>query len=296
MLRFGEFCLDLGSAELRTAAGPVRLQQQPQRVLRVLLERHGELVTRAELKRLVWGAVEKGDLDQRLNFCIKHVRAALGDRADTPRFLETLPRRGYRFIARLEPAAAAAPPRPAGRGRATWRRLGAVAAALLSLSLPLAAPPSNESRTRLAVLPFQGLLGTARDELSDGLTEETINGLGRLSPERLGVIARTSAMAYKGAAKPLRQVGRELGVSHVLEGSVCRARGRIHVEAKLSRVNDQSQLWAERYFVDGDDLLQLQSQVAERIASSLRERLLPTAAATATPPARAPASVDTVGA
>jgi TolB-like protein/DNA-binding winged helix-turn-helix (wHTH) protein len=291
VVRFGEFCLDSCTGELRTAAGPRRLQQQPLRVLRALLERRGELVAREELKRLVWGAALSGDLDQRLNFCIKQVRAALGDRADAPRFVETLPRRGYRFIAPIETVAL---PPPAGEAHRPWRsHARRLAAALAVASLLGPAPPGRDrahdapSRTLLAVLPFEGQPGASSDALSDGLTEETINGLGRLSPERLGVIARSSAMAYKGGAKPLGQVGRELGVSHVVEGSVCRAGRRLQIDAKLLRVDDQSQLWAERYELEDEDVLQLQSLIAARIASSVREHLMP--AATAAP-------ADTVGA
>jgi TolB-like protein/DNA-binding winged helix-turn-helix (wHTH) protein len=275
----------------------VKLQRQPQRVLRALLKRHGELVSREELKRLVWGDGASADLDQRLNFCIKQVRAALGDRASAPHFVQTLPRRGYRFIAPIEPVVEAKPSRPTSRRAAL--RLAPLVAALVCASLlgpshvARSRAPEAPHRTLVAVLPFENALGdAAEDDLSDGLTEETINGLGRLSPERLGVIARSSAMTYKGAAKPLRQVGRELGVSHVLEGSVCRAGRRVRVLAKLVRVDDQSQLWAESYELAGDDLLQLQNHVAARIASSLREQLVPALAT----PARATPPAETVGA
>ena len=294
VFRFGEFSFDERTGELRTAAGPLRLQQQPRRVLLELLRRRGELVSRGELKRLAWRGGAAAELDQRLNFCIKQVRAALGDRAGAPCFVETLPRRGYRFIAPLEPEAPAQAPRQL-RGARKRGLLAPLAAALLSAwllgpSQPAPRPAADTPpRTLVAVLPFHNALGVAEDAFSNGLMEETINGLGRLSPERLGVIARSSAMPYKGAAKPLREVGRELGVSHVLEGSVCRAGSRVRVLAKLVRVGDQSQLWAETYELLADDPLQLQNQVAARIASSLRERLVAA-------PARPSAPAETVGA
>jgi TolB-like protein/DNA-binding winged helix-turn-helix (wHTH) protein len=292
VFRFGEFSFDQRTGVVRTAAGPLQLQPRPSRVLRELLLRKGELVSREELQRLVWRDGTPAELDQRLNFCIKQVRTALGDRAGAPRFVETLPRRGYRFVAPLEPIAAPEP-------RATQgRRLAPLAAALLSAALlgPPQPPSPNPARTLVAVLPFESAPGAEQEAFSDGLTEETINGLGRLSPERLGVIARSSAMPYKGAAKPLPQVGRELGVSHVVEGSVCRAGLRVRVAAKLVRVGDQSQLWAETYELPGDDPLQLQNLVAARIASSLRARLVaaPAAAAGTTPRPSEPA--ETVGA
>jgi TolB-like protein len=211
--------------------------------------------------------------------------------------VETLPRRGYRFIAPVEPVLETKP-LLAPATRAAWRRLFApLAAALVSASLlgpsHVSSAPDTPPRMLVAVLPFENQLGDgAEKSLSDGLTEETINGLGQLFPERLGVIARSAAMAYKNAAKPLRQVGRELGVSHVVEGSVCRAGKRVRVVAKLVRVDDQSQLWADSYELAGDDILQLQNQVAARIASSLREQLVPALAA----PARPTPPAETVGA
>ncbi len=244
-LRFGPFLLDLRSGELLKGGASVRLPPQPARVLALLAGRAGELVTRDEVRREIWGGDTFVEFDQALNFSVRKIRAALEDDAEAPRYVETLARRGYRFIAPVEEE---------GSGPA-------VAAG---------------ERIMLAVLPFENLDGGAgQDYFSDGLTEEMINHLGRLDPRRLGVIARTSSMRYKGAALSVADVARELGVQYLLEGSVRTSEARVRVSAQLIRASDQTHLWAESYDRPLRDLLALQAEVARCIAREIRLTLSP---------------------
>ena len=244
-LRFGAFELDLRTLELRRSGVLVRLQPQPARALALLARRSGALVTREEIRDAVWGASTFVAFDQGLNFCVKQIRGALGDQADAPRYLETLPRRGYRFVAPVKPIEETAGEAP------------------------------RFPRVMLAVLPFESLSpGKDPQYFSDGLTEETITRLARLEPERLGVIARTSTSVYRNAVKSVEEVGRELGVDYVLEGSVRHAGERLRVTAQLIQVRDQSHLWAESYERRGADALDVQDEVARRIVAVLEARLL----------------------
>ncbi|HEV3469364.1 MAG TPA: winged helix-turn-helix domain-containing protein [Pyrinomonadaceae bacterium] len=306
-VRFGPFELRVKSGEVRRADGTtVRLPPQPFRVLLALVENAGQVITREELRRLVWGDETVVDFDKGLNFCVRQIREALGDDAQSPRYIETLPRRGYRLIAPVAPAPAE-PVRddPAGRpaaeppGRPRPRRSG-VAAALAALSIlslvsfvlwrqagRRAAPAGG--KVLMAVLPFENLSGDpSQDYFSDGLTEEVISRLGGLRPERLGVIARTTALTYRKTEKDVRQIGRELGVAYVLEGGVRREAGRVRITAQLIQVSDQTHLWAETYERDERDLLRIQSEVAARVARSLELELLPGAG----PPTDAARSSD----
>lgn len=247
IVRFCEFQADLRSMELRRGGTPVGLQRQPFELLAMLLERAGELVTREELRQRLWPDQTFVDFDLGLNAAMRKLRRSLGESANRPRFIETLARRGYRFIGSVEYP----------RVRGTSRRL------------------------LLAVIPFDNLSGDPKQEyFSDGLTEEMITQLGRLHPERLGVIARTSVMRYKSTRTGIDRIGRELGVDYVLEGSVRRAGGRVRVTAQLIQVSDQTHLWTESYDERLRDVLSLQSAVAERVAQatclrlSVREREL----------------------
>jgi TolB-like protein/DNA-binding winged helix-turn-helix (wHTH) protein/Tfp pilus assembly protein PilF len=302
LIRFGRFELKLKSEELYRAGAPVKLPPQPFKVLALLAARAGQLVTREELRQEIWGQDTFVDFDKGLNFCIKQIREALGDNAQAPQYVETLPRRGYRFITPVEiltPATAADLPEngesveqeagPATSGKSStvfqWRL---VAVALLVIA-PLAsyalwhyfnshasssAGPRAE-KIMLAVLPFENLnADDTQDYFSDGLTEEMITQLGRLRPQRLGVIARTTALTYKRTKKDIRQIARELGVKYVLEGSVRRESDRVRITAQLIQASDQTHLWAETFERDQRDMLKIQSEVAGRVARSLALELL----------------------
>lgn len=285
-IRFGVFELDSRSGQLRKHGTQIRIQNKPLRILELLLLHPGEVVTRERLREQLWGPDVFVDFDHSLNSAVNKLRDALGDSAAQPRFIETLPR-GYRFVApvleslpppqtaasiAVQPAAAAAPSRP-------WRRPIRMAAALAAalglvalgsvITLKLAARPSSD-QIALAVLPFQNLSTDPGQEFfSDGFTDELIAQVGRLAPQQLRVIARASAMRYKRTTKTIEQIGRELGVDYVLEGSVRRADSRVRITGQLVRVRDQAHLWSQSYERDLKDVLALQTQVARAIAEEI---------------------------
>ncbi len=312
-LRTGLFEIDLASGQLHKNGRRLALQEQPFRVLAMLLERPGEVVTRQELQASLWPADTYVGFDEGLNTAIRKLRTVLGDSAGNPRFIETLPRRGYRFIAPVTETTPAdgAPERVAVQGHAgieeheafvepdrpqqveppatpayqrPWKKTLLVTALVVlaftvvayivhSRSSPGSAPAH---RAMLAILPFQNLSNDPGQEyFSDGLTEETITDLGQVSPEHLGVIARTSAMAYKHTDKTISQIGRELGVDYILEGSVRREGGKARVSAQLIRVSDQTHLWAQNYDRDLQDLLDVQNDLGRSIAEQVSANLTP---------------------
>src|SRR5215207_2545558 len=250
LVRFGAFQLDLQTGELQKGGARINLPDQPFRVLATLLERPGELVTREVLRQRLWSAETFVDFEHGLNAAVRRLRDALGDSADVPRFIETLPRRGYRFIVPViqppateeassrpeEPTKSEALPTPAvtlARPLTRARVLGVIATVVLVAAAVLWAfgyrsrsairgeSAAASGRSMLAVLPFENLTGDPDQEyLADGMTDELIAQLGRMDPSRLGVIARTSAMQFKKTTKRADQIGSELGVSHLLEGSV----------------------------------------------------------------------------
>jgi TolB-like protein/DNA-binding winged helix-turn-helix (wHTH) protein/Tfp pilus assembly protein PilF len=306
VIRFGVFELELKSGELRRDGALVKLQPQPFKVLAFLTAQAGQVVTREEIQRQIWGDETFVDYEQGVNFCIKRIRAALGDDAQAPRFIETLPRRGYRFIAPVErkewnspvengpaetPLVALTPPPEAVPNTAviptTRTRTWAFSIAAIIAAVALAAgyvvwqgrrnnviPPTG--KIILAVLPFENLSGDPeQDFFSDGLTEEMITRLGRLQPQRLGVVARASAMTFKKSNKDIAHIGGALGAAYVLEGGVRRQSDRLRITAQLIQVSDQTHLWADVYDRRINDALAIQSEVAERIAQSLAVKLLP---------------------
>ncbi|HEY0157758.1 MAG TPA: winged helix-turn-helix domain-containing protein [Thermoanaerobaculia bacterium] len=285
MLRFGPFTLDPATGELRREGELVPLAPQPFRLLLALASRPGELLTREELRQQVWGDGTFVDFERGLNFCVLQARTALGDDAKEPRYIETLPRRGYRFVAPVQTPNASAVDIPKRRRPSAS---GLVAAAALVLFVLVAAwqraQPAAGMKTMIAVLPFDG----ADAPFADGMTTELITHLGALQPSRLGVIARTSTRRYRGSGKSVREVGRELGVGYVVEGSVRREGDRVRVTARLIDTRDQAQLWGESFDRRGAGALAIQRDVSERIAKALRIELL----ADDTLTARSPAAHD----
>jgi TolB-like protein/DNA-binding winged helix-turn-helix (wHTH) protein len=272
MLRFGPFTLDESTGELRRDGVVVPLAPQPFRLLLALASRPGELLTREELRQQVWGNDTFVDFERGLNFCVLQARTALGDDAKEPRYIETLPRRGYRFIGGGQ--AILPVPLPETTGRIAWLpRVFVAAAALLVFVLVAAwqrAQPAAGLKIMVAVLPFDG----ADVPFADGMTSELTTHLGALQPSRLGVIARTSTRTYRGTTKSVREVGRELGVQYVVEGTVQREADRVRVTAQLIDTRDQTQLWGESFDRRGAGALAIQRDVAEKIAKALRIELL----------------------
>jgi TolB-like protein/DNA-binding winged helix-turn-helix (wHTH) protein len=301
-LRFGIFEVDLRAGELTKRGLRIRLQEQPFQVLAMLLEKPGELVTREELCEKLWSQTVV-DFDHGLNKAINKLREALGDSAENPRFVETVARRGYRFLAdvtpidttanrqpgpepegpvpptdshRVELAVAGVPPKRPHRPR-PWTGVGLglvlMLAASLSWILYSQSQPSPKIRS-VAVLPLESLSGDAsQDYFADGMTDELITDLGQISALR--VISRTSAMAYKRVHRPLAEIARELNVDAVVEGTVLRFGERVRITAQLIQVPDEKHLWAQSYEGDLQDTLALQNSVARAIAKQIQVTLNP---------------------
>ncbi|MGA8037220.1 MAG: winged helix-turn-helix domain-containing protein [Candidatus Acidiferrales bacterium] len=345
-LRFGPFELRTAAQELYKGAIKVKLRPQAYQVLLLLVEHSGEVVSREQLRQRLWPEQPYVDFEHGLNTAVKELRGVLSDSAVEPKFIETLPRLGYRMIVPVtveegagrhvsySDAAGAGPSRadeipaatglPAGaattnaptvnapenlsavvatngetRGResgagpnsdaggsvspatsnrrALWRiSAAALAVAAIAFAVwhkssgaPAIAHP-GESKRMLAVLPFENLTGDASQEyFSDGLTEEMIGQLGRLDPPRLGVIGRNSVMRYKTNHEPAAQIGRELGVSYLLEGSVRRDTDKVRVSAELIQANNGASIWSREYDRQMDDVLALQSEIAREIAGEI---------------------------
>jgi len=297
-LRFGVFEVDLRAGELTKRGVRVRLQQQPFQVLASLVGRPGELVTREELREKLWSRTVV-DFDHGLNKAINKIRDALGDSAENPRFVETVARRGYRFLADVTPIdgavatsepgrsdapAPAAPREPteSGTGPKRASRIRAVSAAGVGVALAIAAALSwvlySQNRfvpiRSLAVLPLESLSGDAsQDYFADGMTDALIADLGQIGALR--VISRTSAMAYKHVHKPLPEIARELHVDALVEGTVLRSGERVRITAQLIQVPNERHLWAQSYEGDLQDTLALQNSVARAIASQIQVTLEP---------------------
>src|SRR6185295_6618620 len=251
-VKFGSFELDVRLRELRTGSTRVRLQEQPFEILRLMLERPGDVVTREQLRQRLWPAGTYVDFEHSLNAAVKRLRAALGDDADNPRFVETLPRRGYRFIARLDTSSTLGTPGTPGTLR--------------------------HPKLRLAVLPFANISeDPAQEYFSDGLTEEMIAQLGSVARGRIGVVARWSSMAFKGSSRRAREIGETLRVDYLVEGSVRCVGDRVRITARLVETLGETHLWSDVYERELTDCLGVQADVAARIARALAMELTPPA-------------------
>jgi len=284
VVRFGVFELDVRAGELRKKGVRLRLQEQPRQVLAVLLAQRGEIVTREELRQKLWTDGIIVDFDHSLNTTISKLREVLGDSADTPRFIETLPRRGYRFIYPVNGAAEAAAAVP-GR-RAWWSRRWALLVGPLALLLGLGAFNVGGVRDRLlgrpvavevksiAVLPLRDLsAGRDQEWFAEGMTEALVTQLGKLGT--LDVISHQSVLGYRGTTKSLPEIARELKVGAILEGTVLRSGERIRVTANLVQAAPERHLWAETFEFDRRDILAVQSEVARGVAHHIRIKLTP---------------------
>ncbi len=301
VIRFGAFEVDTRTGELRKHGRRVNLQEQPFRVLCLLLERPAELVTRDELRQKLWGADHFVDFEHGLNKAVNKLREALGDDRETPLYVETLPRRGYRFIAPIARVRAPAPgagetggPAPIEPGvgfvAPRRRRTSVVGTATLAGLLVLAAgfwyltahgrrdlavqPGSVGAIRSLAVLPLQSLSADPGQEFfAEGMTDELITDLGQMSALR--VISRTSVMHYKQTTKTLAEIGRELGADAIVEGTVFSAGNRVRITAQLVDARSDRHLWAREYERDLRDVLDLQEEVARDIADEINVELTP---------------------
>jgi len=287
ILRFGDFELDGRNGELRKAGILVKLAPQPFAVLQLLARSGGELVSRDEIRRQIWGESAFGDFDRSLNVCIAQVRAALSDDPDSPRFIRTVPRRGYTFLAPVHspPEPAATEPAPLPPRKLPRHLPFAIAVALLMIA-GLAwrlnpSKPAPDTRIMLAVLPFENL--GAADPFVDGLIEELITHLGSLHPQRLGVIGRSSVMRYRTQRSPAN-AGRELSVNYIVEGSVRADADRLRITARLVRVADQSVVWTDVFESASTNLFRSQPEAAARITGAVTSHLFPRQPAAQAPP------------
>ena len=239
IVRFGNFEVDLAAGQLHKRGVRIGLREQSFQVLALLLERPGEVVTREQLQHRLWPADVFVDFENNLNTAVARLREALGDSAEHPRFIETLPKHGYRFIAVV------------GERSSGKRRASLVAA-------------------RIVVLPFLNLSGDpAQEYFSDAMTDEIITELGAVAPEALSVIARTTAMRYKGGHKDVARIARELGVEYVVEGGVRRTGDRLVLNVQLVRASDRTHVFAKRYQAELRDIFETESSVARDIAEHI---------------------------
>src|SRR5208283_3459946 len=292
VLRFGAFELDVRAGELRKNGVKLRLQGQPLQVLEILLKGAGDLVTREDLRAQIWPVDTFVDFDHGLHNAIARLREVLGDSAEAPRFIETLPRRGYRFIAPVETVEVVSPSRAAlaedpcptssesKRPPSRAMAVGGIFAVLVLATafwLARTGAHSTSAAPRLnsiAVLPLENLSGDPSEEFfADGMTDQLITDLAKVGSLR--VISRTSVMQYKGAKKPLPEIARELNVDAIVEGSVIRSGERVRVTAQLLQGSTDQHLWAETYDSDRGDVLKLQGEVADAIARQVRAQLTP---------------------
>ncbi len=310
IIRFGVFEVDLNAAELRKGGLRVKLPEQPFQILTVLLEKPRELVTREELRNRLWQSDTFVDFDHGVNNAVMRLREVLGDSSDSPRFIETVPRRGYRFIAHVDESPWSAPsftPRqPESQKQATpttedpaatpalspssiqqgvkgRRRLiiaGIVAIAIFAVALAwryLATQTGTSDvrqSTSVVVLPLENLSGDQeQDYFADGMTDDLIANLAKI--RSLRVISRSTAMAYKHTHKPLSEIARELHVDAVVEGTVLRAGDRVRITAELVQVSTDRHLWAETYESQMGDVLALQNRVSSAIVNEIRVNLSP---------------------
>ena len=238
VVRFGEFEAELETGCLYRRGVKIRLRRQVFELLSILLERVGEVVTREELQRRLWPGDPLVDVEINLNTAIARLREALGDSAKQPRYVETLSKRGYRF--------------------------------LVSASAAETLTPTAPRRVRLVVLPFANMGGdAAEDYFSDAMTDEIITALCQVAPGPLAVIARTTAMHYKHTEQDVGQIGQELGVDYVVEGGVRRGDGRVAINVQLIQVSDQTHVFAGRYDAEMGEVFALQTRIAEDIAAHI---------------------------
>jgi TolB-like protein/DNA-binding winged helix-turn-helix (wHTH) protein/Tfp pilus assembly protein PilF len=290
VLHFGPFTVDLEARSLHRQTRRIKLQDQPFQVLAILLERPSELITREELRQRLWAADTLVDFDHGLNIAINKLREALGDSADEPRFIQTVPRRGYRFLGELQserPLIEAGSGQDAATARPPERRhivyagaagilllAGVVALLVLRYTGSPHATPELRHIESIAVLPLRNLSGDAEQEyFADGMTEALITDLAQISALR--VISRTSSMRYKALNEPLPQIARELHVDAVVEGSVLRSGGRVRITAQLVDVASDKHLWAQSYDRELRDVLVLQSEIARTIADEIQVKITP---------------------
>lgn len=282
-LRVGEWRIDSALDEISKEGSSVKLEPRTMRLLMCLVEHAGQVVSVEQVLDEVWKDVVV--TPNSVYHAVAALRRVLGDNSKEPTYIANVLRRGYRLVAPVEWLDAPPPdlkvspgndadrsaPRALGGKWLSWPFFWLVSAVLIALLASAYFVISRPHKPMLVVLPFENLSGDASQEyFSDGMTEELITQLGSLDPQHLGVIARTSAMQYKGAHKDVAQIARELGVNYVLEGSIRGSKERIRVTAQLIASRDQTHIWAQSFDREASDVLRLQSEVARAIAEKIQ--------------------------
>ena len=269
-LRFGLFEFDPATSELRREGALVRLQSQPAQVLALLVANAGEVVTREALREAVWGTDTFVDFDRGLNFCIAQIRGALGDSAESPRFVRTLPKRGYQFIAPVDKNGAKAVTH--SRPFSKWW-LAAAVPLLLPLFFLLRPAPS----IRVAVARFDNETGNAElDRFADGLTDSVVAELTAAGGGKYGVIGNAAILRQPRNQRDLLAIGSSLRAGYVVLGQVQRNASRTRVLAHLIRLPEQTHLWVTRFETDVDDPLRTEADLAHRIVTEFSRKLAAT--------------------
>ena len=292
-VRFRDFELDVAAYELRRNGRRVRLERQPMDLLILLVRRPGQLVQRSEIVEALWPKDVFVDVENGVNTAIRKLRQALRDSPEAPIFIETVAGKGYRFVAPVETVPDALPSsaplaavedsgrsgQPARRGSSSrFLAIGLTAAVLIGVAVLYIwkRPAEPGTRVTIAVLPFDNLnRDTQVDYLASGLTEDTIVSLGRIDPEHVSVIGRTSVVAYKGTTKSLAEIGRELGSDYLVESSLRAESSHVRITARLVRVRDQVQVWSDSFDRNTGSILGLQQEISAAIAEQIRTRLSP---------------------
>jgi DNA-binding winged helix-turn-helix (wHTH) protein/TolB-like protein/Tfp pilus assembly protein PilF len=271
-VRFGIFELDSAAGELRRNGSPVRLAPQPFQVLRLLVEREGQLVDRDRIRQEVWGDTAV-DFDRSLNVCIAQIRAALNDDAESPRFIQTVPRRGYRFLAQVERQVQVPPAPPKTRNRILIAALGIAAIAAAAYRLT----PTPERVVRIAVLPFEAVgLGTEETAQMDGLFDELLTRLSGVAPEQIRVIGRRSVMRVSGEHRSLKDIGARLDVKYATEGTARQEAGRLRLAVRFAQTAGETVMWSETFAQDGS-ARDFEEAVVARVSAAVLMRLFPNA-------------------
>ena len=290
--RFGEFELNLNTYELRRGERPIHMERRPMDLLVLMLQRPGELITRDEIVAHIWGKDVFIESESGVNTLIRKIRQALGDASGAPRFVETVPGRGYRFIAQSVTALALAPAgivagvpedvvtadRPAARSwRAgpsrAWPAIMVVALLSAAVAYVVMSRPSHVS---LAVLPFENIgLEPDYEHLPDALHEETIAALGQVDPEHILIVSRTGTMKYTGSRQTSGEIARELHVAYLVESSLRSENGVVRITSRLVRASDQVQVWSASYDYEPRRMLEFQRDLSAAIAEQISVRLSP---------------------
>jgi DNA-binding winged helix-turn-helix (wHTH) protein/TolB-like protein len=285
-VRFGLFEFNPATGELAREGTPIRLQPQPARVLALLIERPGEIVSREDLRRHVWGSETFVDFERGLNFCIAQIRSALGDSADSPRYVETVPKRGYRFIVPVDNratvnggvvlnGAAGLTTGPSRKFVATIALVASLAAAAAAFVFVRQQVAPSAAAVPIAVVPFDNQTGSIEfDSVSEGLADATVAQLTQSDRPRLAVVGNAQLLRTARSFRDVKRIGAELHVDYVVLGQVQRDGQGVRVVAHLIRVSDERHVWANRF--DRPELtLEVQGEIADRIAREVARRLQP---------------------